>query len=451
MTGLFRFTAAMAVLLAPSFALGNNPGDGSDSIDQPTKILLENYKFPHSEYRRPDVLMGLSLINLKSQQRMAEGKDWEFVRDNLNGFWLNSAGTNDAGSIIKKAKSKRVMFAIGVDNHYPLSFNGSIKRQTGIANKNSLEPIGANVVVDYVPKGQAKYLLSGEMKETRERFRVRGSVEEGTELYIHNFFPNTRHGDWARADPDANLEHTLEHSDGVVYEQNPITLMQGDYYYNRFKNAVIYARKRGKPIIWLAPVGTKLDGWDSRMRAAYARMKEDNILPDTFVPINYSRNGTGMPILPEGKGSVYSNTLTSNARWLLNSIQRDFPGALKNDPVKLSENFPVTMDLSRARTFEFPQRPNVSAALNHSVKIKLKNESKASRVRVYFKTTDEPWFKQKFVNLDLDARSNEFREYTVDVSKHLSWAGTVTHVRLDFMPMHVSEGTVEIKWIKFAR
>lgn len=117
---------------------------------------------------------------------------------------------------------------------------------------------------------------------------------------------------------------TLELPAGKAFDKttgfvNPTTGKIDPYFY-RFAPAVHKLRSR-KVAVWQSPCESNKNCVKD-MKKAYAFLKAKKALPDIFIILKYAKSN--IPTLPEGTGTRYPNTITGTARWLMDTLDKDF-------------------------------------------------------------------------------------------------------------------------------
>jgi hypothetical protein len=86
---------------------------------------------------------------------------------------------------------------------------------------------------------------------------------------------------------------------------------------------------------------------------------------------------------------------------------------------------------------------------NRLIKVSLKNQTIGTSARMYFKMNEHNAFAGNSVTISIAPNSNEFIEYTFDMSAHLNWVGVIKELRIDLpVGAEVTSGRVEIDYIR---
>jgi arylsulfatase A-like enzyme len=82
-----------------------------------------------------------------------------------------------------------------------------------------------------------------------------------------------------------------------------------------------------------------------------------------------------------------------------------------------------------------------------TVRLRFKNPSPVASAAVYFTTATDPSFTGNFVSFPISTGDTDFHEYTVTMSGHADWSGTLTRLRLDLPNDVGSNGAlIELDW-----
>lgn len=97
--------------------------------------------------------------------------------------------------------------------------------------------------------------------------------------------------------------------------------------------------------------------------------------------------------------------------------------------------------------FLSPDNLNLPLAGITSVYLRLRNGASLTNAKIYFQTTNSPTLAGNFVNFTLVASDPAFTTYTVNMTTHTNWNGTLKRLRLD-LPDGASDGSLEqLDWV----
>ncbi len=261
---------------------------------------------------------------------MANGKGWEFVAANVDGWNINPANTHDPWKILSKTKKRPTWILhenevsaslIGAGNTYIDHYQKWID-DTGIPNKvygrfimRDRDPSGRR----YEPGVMAKWKNAAPFAAITTTVFASGRGTEFTESCSEALCEQN----WS----------ALREGDGFVYEQVPGFLnanhgsKPGEWPGHRGAwKKMFYVSKQlgGKKILWL--MATDGAGSLARAQESFNWMKSQNLVPDVIIVANYGEDPAHPDItaarnayrsIPEGSGNEFPDTVTGIARWLL--------------------------------------------------------------------------------------------------------------------------------------
>ena len=257
--------------------------------------------------------------------RMAEGKDWEYVAANIDGFSANGYGT--------------------VPNLWPKIMDQAKKKPTWVMHGTTVASEFINKKEYFVP------LYDAELKRQNVDHRVYGWL-----VYFDGDPPNGRQWEpgvvtkWKNFEPFAKVTprifgrtngpeiylcwekacednySALRESDGWVYEATPDVVAESlmndpkEWPDHRlaWKKLHEECKKYNKKMLWL--MATTGKGSLKEAQDSFRWLKKENLLPDVIIVSNYGTEDNGRKdyrAIPEGKGDDYPDTVTGIARWLL--------------------------------------------------------------------------------------------------------------------------------------
>lgn len=349
-----------------------------------------NYKNNYLTEGKPAVFMGLCNMDEDSVDDLIDGTanngttKWDYVKQNLSGFWLNFARSNiiKVRQVIRLANTKKAMTPFNISDHEyvlinnekfavpqlpPYDYNGDGTIETtaqilrgpifGDAEKNintvntyltnnsspNLNIIGADVVNDY---DDVDYLSTPDyvFANTVGRWMFgntcygsgKNDLSEAT-AYIQSInglnapnayiFANGRNANYLPIPISSYWQTAVKNAStgefyGSNFEVSPHDLLLSDEgHYRSWPNYIKYMRDNKKPTIWLCPNGPGLKAEKTLcLKEAYNWMKEENLLPDVIVLINYGPLDQLSDIVP----ATDEKTLTGSLYWLINKINTDF-------------------------------------------------------------------------------------------------------------------------------
>jgi hypothetical protein len=236
---------------------------------------------------------------------------WTYVRENLDGLWLNAAGTGigDLEKLASKIKTRRYYFICPVsklefddkgsllDVEFRLAFYDRFKNETK-------DPCLV-LVNDYITKsGKApeRYYCDNFLPKAIEHLEKEYTA--GKNPFGRRLFITTRNGQFANDVYDKTFDKSAPKSlkgrafstmqyaaqgGGIVYETDFFGIL-GDHQ-ERYIEAFNRARELGAKLVWLCPRGHQgtPQEYSKAMVDAYAWMRKNQLFPDEIVIIHYSR------------------------------------------------------------------------------------------------------------------------------------------------------------------
>lgn len=264
---------------------------------------------------------------------MAQGKGWEFVSKNIDGWNINPANTHDPWKIIGAVKKRPTWILhenevsaslIGAGNTYIDAYQKWIDQALPGANK----VYGRFIMRDRDPSGR-RY-EPGVMTKWKNAAPFAGITK--------TVFASGRGTEFTESCSEALCEQNwsaLREGDGFVYEQVPGFLnanhgsKAGEWPGHRGtwkKLSDLSKQFGGKKILWLMAT----DGAGSLQRAqeSFNWMKSSGLVPDVIIVANYGADPASLDpginvarnaykSIPEGTGNQYPDTVCGIARWLL--------------------------------------------------------------------------------------------------------------------------------------
>lgn len=92
---------------------------------------------------------------------------------------------------------------------------------------------------------------------------------------------------------------------------------------------------------------------------------------------------------------------------------------------------------------------SLCAESNGLIKVSLKNQTPGVAARMFFKMNEDEAFAGNFVTISIEPNSDEFIEYTFNMTQHLDWIGIIKELRIDLPTgAEVTSGHVEIDYIR---
>jgi len=289
--------------------------------------------------RKPMVFLNLSghgdAANGRMQDAvdMAQGKGWEYVAANIDGWNINPANTHDPWKIIGATKKRPTWILhenevsaslINAGNTYIDAYQKWIDQ--ALPGNNRV--YGRFIMRDRDPSGR-RY-EPGVMTKWKNAAPFAGITK--------TVFASGRGTEFTESCSEALCEQNwsaLREGDGFVYEQVPGFLnanhgsRAGEWPGHRgaWKKLFDLSKQHGgKKILWLMAT----DGAGSLQRAqeSFNWMKSSNLVPDVIVVANYGADPASPDpsintlrnayrSIPEGKGNQYPDTVCGIARWLL--------------------------------------------------------------------------------------------------------------------------------------
>ena len=321
--------------------------------------------------RRMRVFLGVSFIPLGAQMDdFVQGKNWEFVAQNIDGIWLNTSasasqnhegnqwlgevlshtngdvfGIQNVGAVKGKAlhstadpEAFRAWKALG-QKRFPGDGWGReagtyasnnlllVLRSIAMSKKANARLVGASVVTDYICNHDC---LPGEDWDVSDvdtgAEKLAGGLPPAVPGLSPTMFVSTRNGWWNAPNGKLIKDEVLpivERAGGLVYESAPMHFVNEN---NRprmknlirgFRNASEWCKQNNKLLVWLAPRGDTEDYLGTMQRAM--KLFEDNqCVPDGVAVINYrAGENVPFPMLPDNRGGKPANTTSGVARFLL--------------------------------------------------------------------------------------------------------------------------------------
>lgn len=221
---------------------------------------------------------------------------------------------------------------------------------------------------------------------------------------------------------------------------NPVNATGVNGRTERISNHVLGSIVYDRALLAGAPTGVAnstvraFDGWMDDLRF-YDGVLTDDELAAIYNTAVFATNPP--PVLPPGA-----------RRWHWN-VTNDFEGWT----VSGMTNATVTNGLISAVSsgadpyFVSPDNLNLSLAGITNVYLRLRNGSALTAARVYFQTVASPTFVGNSVSFTLVASDPGFTTYTVNMTTHSNWTGTLKQLRFD-LPDGASAGAVmSLDWV----
>jgi hypothetical protein len=263
---------------------------------------------------------------------MAQGKGWEYVSENIDGWNINPANTHEPWKVLAAVK-KRPTWILH-ENDLSASLMKTINppgivpyqkwiEETGVPHKIyghfilfDLDPFGRRFEPGVVTKWKNTPPFS-DITKTIFSFGRGGEITNCLEAYCEDDFS------------------ALRESDGFLYEQNPSFLnaahgnrgVAGEWPGHRdaWRKLFGLIKKYGanKKVIWL--MATTGAGSLRDAQESFRWMKSEGLVPDVIIVANYgvaddepaNTARKKYRSIPEGKGDDYPDTTCGIARWLL--------------------------------------------------------------------------------------------------------------------------------------
>lgn len=273
-----------------------------------------------ADKKRPMVMIGLCNVRDLAEKKRAD--EWKYVRENLDGIWLNGAGTGAErmGTIIGLVETRNATLIQGIKDHDPVVFNGSAEKWYDWAKKEKidLKYSGMSIVNDYDP--DQREMLAGDMAAA-ERAHV--------PKYTPRVFMNVRGRNFDKdsiKNKKSPLHQLINNSDGVVYEIGAYRMASGKIWTSRYYVCHKYVKDKDKLVYWLVPRGVEGTPAEylSSLKKSYDMLKREDRMPDAIILINYGTKPM-LEALPEcDKNGEAVVSLTGTAYWLIKQIEKDY-------------------------------------------------------------------------------------------------------------------------------
>ncbi len=255
----------------------------------------------------PKVLMGLAHIPTLSD---VDPKDWTYVRDNLDGVWMNLSltGVGDSKKIISTLKTRDFYFIAPISDvkYDSLGKLQSISVGTGMYDnfKDIVKTPRLVIVNDYVSKlgsDPLRYYGEGYLDATRKTILK----DLGKDPFEHRYYLTVRAGHFSSSVYDKTYDpqktgplkgrafSTMQEASaggGFAYERSALEILSPnnrDTYLQAFNRS----RELGAELLWLCPRGQEGEAKEATdaLVKAYKWFAENRVFPDKIVIINYSR------------------------------------------------------------------------------------------------------------------------------------------------------------------
>jgi hypothetical protein len=324
----------------------------ADIVEEETPIVKEtvysangdiNNKPLFENTLRPEVFMGMPNIqDLALPERL---EDWTYVRENLNGLWLNGAGTGQARvvTIAQSVSTRKYIFVAPLaqrDPTFKLS-GGYYNFYNGILDVGLIfENPQLAVVNDYITKegnNPQRYYMEGDLASTTTFLENNNPSSLGNP-FGQNFYLTTRHGSFLKKifnnkKVSSNVlvgqsYQTMLKSKGIVYERDAKELSINKSYQNSYIQAFNLAHEHDKDFVWLCPRGNNgtVEELIQGLKDSYAWMLTNKVFPDKFVLANYTREENTLPMFPmldPDNPNITQGTFTGMLYWAIKEYEKN--------------------------------------------------------------------------------------------------------------------------------
>jgi hypothetical protein len=263
---------------------------------------------------RPEVYMGM--CNLKDLANSSNIKKWTYVRENLNGIWVNGAATGKENiiKIVKSIKTRNALFIAPLSARNPFEIKNSFLLYYNALTDAGLvfNKPGLVLVNDYLSKkGQdpLRYYDDGDIALTDAYVNGLKQNKNG-DIFGDRYYITTRHGPFmlgvykSEKDPNNILigkgYGTFLDAKGSAYERDAKELSHETKYKQSYIQAFNIAHENNKEFIWLCPRGNNGTAEEliQGLKDCYEWMEKNKVFPDKIVIINYSRKEDMLPMFP---------------------------------------------------------------------------------------------------------------------------------------------------------
>jgi hypothetical protein len=289
---------------------------------------------------KPEVYMGMP--NISELANQATNQDWTYVRENLNGLWLNGAGTglNNIVKITQSVTTRNMIFVAPLNQRDPTFelgggyynfYNGLIDEGLVIENP------GLAVVNDYITKQASnplRYYFDGDMALVTNFLENNNPSGLGNP-FGQNFYLTTRHGSFLKkifnsvktSDPLVGQSYqTALDASGIVYERDAKDLSTTQIYKESYIQAFNLAHANGKDFVWLCPRGNDgtVEELIQGLKDSYVWMAANKVFPNKIVLANYTREENPLPMFPmidTTNPDVTPSSFTGILYWLIKQYE----------------------------------------------------------------------------------------------------------------------------------
>lgn len=290
---------------------------------------------------KPEVYMGMP--NIKELANPETLNDWTYVREHLNGLWLNGAGTgqNNVVNITQSVTTRNFIFVAPLtqrDPTFELS-GGFYNFHNALLDEGVIfENPGLAVVNDYITKQASnplRYYTDGDMA-LATNFLENNNPSGLGNPFGQRFYITTRHGSFDKkifnskknaSDPIVGQSYkTALDATGIVYERDAKELSITQKYKESFIQAFNLAHENNKDFVWLCPRGNNgtVEELIEGLKDSYEWMEENKVFPNKIVLANYTREENTLPMFPmidETEASKVPETFTGILYWLIKQYE----------------------------------------------------------------------------------------------------------------------------------
>ncbi len=318
--------------------------------------LVANYGFSQSKTPlfqnslKPEVYMGMP--NISDLANTADFDKWTYVRENLNGLWINGAGTGQSNiiTITKAVTTRNFIFIAPLTQRTPTFVlgGGFYNFHQGFLDAGIIfNNPGLAVVNDYISKSAKdplRYYFDGDMNLVTD-YLNNNNPNGQPSPFGQNYYITTRHGSYladifnpvkSATDPLVGQSYqTALDSKGIVYERDAKDLSLTQAYKDSYIQAFNLAKANGKDFIWLCPRGN--DGTTEELvqglKDSYIWMATNKVFPNKLVLANYTREENPLamfPMIDPNDSSITPSTFTGILYWAIKQYQTNPVNLLKN-------------------------------------------------------------------------------------------------------------------------
>jgi hypothetical protein len=291
---------------------------------------------------KPEVYMGM--CNLKDLANSSDAKKWTYVREHVNGIWVNGASTgkDNLVKIVKSIKTRNALFIGPLSGRNPFEVKPSFMIYYNALIDAGLvfNKPGLVLVNDYLSKkgkDPLRYYYDGDIDLTDTYVNALKQNKHGN-IFGDRYYITTRHGPFmlgvykSEKDPNNVLigkgYGTFLDSKGSAYERDAKELSHQLKYKQSYIQAFNLAHENNKEFIWLCPRGNNGTAEEliQGLKACYEWMEADKVFPDKIVIINYSRKEAKLDMFPMIDMKNLNNTpatFTGALYWAIKEFEKN--------------------------------------------------------------------------------------------------------------------------------